>query len=489
MQFSSLLAIEVAINARWRHGPATLTPPLDPSLSIMNRSTFANRLANCFLSAVVFAWSAQVAVAQATFEGPTIDYLNAEVHDPVAQLAAAVDSRAVKLEFDSSHGYLRSVLQALDIPISSQTLVFSKTSLQLQRISPRRPRALYFNDEVYVGWCQQGDVLEFASTDPWQGATFYTLKQSPTETPRFVRDRGQCLTCHASARTQGVPGYLVRSVFPDSRGQPILGSGTFTTDHKSTFEERWGGWYVTGRHGAMRHMGNQTFSEEDRQHNLELGANRETLDGIVSTTPYLSPHSDIVALMVLEHQTQVHNALVAANYETREALHQSFQMNELLERGKGHVSDLAKRRIDHVAERLVGYLLMCNEFPLTAPVSGSSRFADEFMARSKHDSPLNRAQEANSPSRSLRELDLQTRLFRYPCSFLVYSPSFDRLPEEVRLRVIRRMLEVLEGRDDSKEFAHLTVEMRRDILQILRDTKPEFTDTHFLSKASVTAVE
>ncbi len=285
----------------------------------MSIMTTYRRLRAFLLVIVIGAgWSLSAAAQSGTFEGPVIDYLNAEVNDPVAQLAAKIAAGDQSLAYDDQHGYLPAVLTALDIPVSSQTLVFSKTSLQLQRISPRRPRAIYFNDDVYVGWCQRGDVLEFAATDPRQGATFYTLKQERDEQPTFVRDRGQCLSCHASSRTQNVPGYLIRSVFADGSGHPILGSGTFTTDHTSPFEERWGGWYVTGKHGQMRHMGNHLFTQRDpRSEEREAGANRETLDDLFSTDAYLTPHSDLVALMVLEHQTQMHNALAAANYETR----------------------------------------------------------------------------------------------------------------------------------------------------------------------------
>jgi len=399
----------------------------------------------------------------ASFERPPIDYLNAEVHDDVAALAEKIAAGEVELEYDPEHGYLPAVLAALNVPVSSQTLVFSKTSLQLHRISPARPRALYFNDNVYIGFCQRGDVLELAVTDPQQGAIFYTLKQAPTEQPKFVRDRGQCLTCHASSRTQNIPGYLIRSVVSDPGGQPMLGSGTFTTDHTSPLEERWGGWYVTGTHGSRRHMGNATC-REDAELDVESGANLQSLDKLVSTAPYLSPHSDLVALMVLGHQTQVHNAIAAANFETREALHQSYTMNALLDRAPNHVSESAQRRIQKVAERVVNYLLMCDEYPLESPVAGTSRFAEEFVARGSRD----------SQHRSLRELDLETRLFKYPCSFLIYSDAFQTLPAQVHGKILERLHEVLEGRDESPEFAHLSTSLRREILDILQATHPAF---------------
>ncbi|WP_404305823.1 hypothetical protein [Neorhodopirellula lusitana] len=411
-------------------------------------------------------YGASPVLAQSSgFEKPPIDYLNTVVHDPVANLAEKLASGTAELAFDQQHGYLPAVLEALKVPTSSQVLVFSKTSLQLNRISPRRPRSLFFNDDVYVGYCQQGDVLEFAATDAKQGAIFYTLGNSEEQPePKFVRDRGGCLSCHASSRTQNVPGYLVRSVFADAAGRPKFGSGTYTTDHTSDFKERWGGWYVTGSHGDMRHMGNVICKGDEGEIDRESGANRTDLSDSIRLESFLTPHSDIVALMVLEHQTQMHNAIAAANYETRQALHQSYQMNELLERPAGHISDSANRRIDSSVDQVLEYLLFCDEFALTSPVSGSSNFEKEFQERGLRD----------SQGRSLRDFDLQTRMFRYPCSYLIYNDSFEALPDEVRSRIVTKLTAILEGDDTSPEYAHLTPMMRAEILGILQETHPLF---------------
>lgn len=424
--------------------------------------SLSRRLAGLVLLVISFGMPT-VSAQMGSFGGPPIHYMTAEVNDPVAKLSAKLEAGEIELAYDDKHGYLKSVLEALDVPISSQTLVFSKTSLQLQRISPRTPRALYFNDDVYVGFCQRGDVLEFAATDAKQGATFYTMKQSADGPPKVIRDKGICLSCHSSSRTQDVPGYLVRSVFADFSGRPVFGEGTFTTDHTSPLKERWGGWYVTGKHGDAQHMGNVLFKESEGELDRESGANLESLDSIVSTDAYLSGHSDIVALMVLEHQTQMHNAIAWANYETRRAIHQSNQMNELLDREPGYISESAERRINRSADRVLKYLLMCDEFPLEDPITGTSSYTKDFQSRGIRD----------SSGRSLRDLNLQQRLFRYPCSYLIYSPAFDGLPDEVRSRVLDRLKEILLG-NDSPEFAHLTPQMRREILEILRDTKPEF---------------
>ena len=451
---------------------------LPTKITLPTRTVMMNRIRSlCFLPEPTVRWlggltllfgglvsSGPARAQQGGFEKPPIDYLNAPVDDRVAQLARKVQAGQLRLTYDQRFGYLQSVLEALDVPLSSQTLVFSKTSLQLRRISARRPRSLYFNDDVYVGYCQGGDVLEFAATDAKQGAIFYTLEQSDEGRPTFVRDKGGCLSCHASSRTQNVPGYLVHSVFPDAAGRPKLGSGTFTTDQTSQFKDRWGGWYVTGRHGDMRHMGNTICKGDETTFDRDAGANEDDLTDRFRTDGYLTPHSDIVALMVLEHQTQMHNAMAAANYETRQALHQSFQMNELLDRPKGHVSESARRRIDASADRVLKHLLMCDEFALTDSVIGSTEFTEEFAARGPRD----------SKGRSLRDFDLETRLFKNPCSYLIYSDAFDGLPDPVRHEVILRLKAILEGSDDSPEFAHLNRQTRRQILEILRATKPEF---------------
>src|SRR6266700_289496 len=100
--------------------------------------------------------------------------------------------------YERGHGYLRSILQALGVAENSQTLVFSKTSFQFPKISPAHPRALYFNDDVYVGQVHDGASLEFVSFDPMQGAIFYILDEHHVERPRFERAELDCVQCHVA---------------------------------------------------------------------------------------------------------------------------------------------------------------------------------------------------------------------------------------------------------------------------------------------------
>lgn len=406
-----------------------------------------------------------LAWGQIEFEREPIHYGKGRTTDPVAALQKKLDAGEASLEYDDKFGYLPAVLQLLDIQTSSQVLVSSKTSFQLRQISPKRPRALYFNDESYVGWVQDGDVVEVMSTDPWQGEIFYTLSQDKSEKPKFVPDRGQCISCHASSRTEGVPGGLVRSAFVDIGGQPQYGSGTFTTDHSSPFDERWGGWYVTGTHGKMRHMGNVFLTDEQNPEALdrERGANVTSLHDLFDVSRYLTPHSDVAALMVLEHQTQMQNRLTQASYEARAASHHDGIMNAALDRPGDYVSETTERRIAAVGDKLLRYMLLVDEFQLTDRVVGTSDFAKDFQALGPRD----------SRGRSLRDLDLETRLFKYPCSYLIYSRSFEKLPRAVKTYVATRLHDVLVGKDDSGEFDHLSASDRKAIFEIIAETKPD----------------
>jgi hypothetical protein len=390
-----------------------------------------------------------------------IQYAAWPVHDAVARLQKRVDAGEVKLEFREGHGYLESILEALTVRPASQVLVFSKTSFQAPLISPESPRAIYFNDNVAVGWVHGGDVLEFAAVDPKQGVIFYTLDQKSVDKPHFDR-QDTCLQCHASGSTVGVPGLLVRSVYPSETGMPVFSAGSFVTDHRSPLKERWGGWYVSGKHGAQTHMGNAIVRGRDEPVTLDpSGQNVTDLRTRFDTAAYLTPHSDIVALMVLEHQARMTNLITRVGFEARIALDYNAAMNKALRRPENELSESTVRRINSAAEELVEYMLFTEETRLTEPIVGVSGFADSFARESPRD----------SGGRSLRDLDLKTRLFRYPCSYLIYSEAFDQMPPLMKDCVYRRLWQVLSGEEQSQKFASLSSNDRRAILEILRATK------------------
>ncbi|MEO8368761.1 MAG: hypothetical protein ABI806_06150 [Candidatus Solibacter sp.] len=404
-----------------------------------------------------------------------IQYHTAPVMDRVAGLQSQLREGKAKLDFKGQQGFLQAVLKALDVPVSSQVLVYSKTSFQAPRISPRAARALYFTDDVFIGWVPGGDVLEIASVDPRQGVIFYTMDQDPDLKPRVDR-RDECLQCHASGGTLGVPGLVVRSVFVERSGMPVFNAGGFVTDHRSPLSQRWGGWYVTGTHGAQRHMGNVIVEDRDHPDQLdrEKGANVTDLKYRLDTGNYLAPSSDLVALMVLEHQTRMTNLLTRVGWETRLALSDQKAMNQALKQPDDQISDSGRRRIDNAAEALLKYMLFSDEALLEAPVKGNSAFAEEFEARGPRD-------HAN---RSLRKFDLTRRMFRYPCSFLIYSEAFDGLPIMVRDRIYRRLWEVLSGADQTPAYARLTAADRKAIYEILLDTKRDLPEYWRVASAS-----
>jgi hypothetical protein len=398
------------------------------------------------------------------FEREPIRYSSAAPGNRVSRLQERLDSGKAKLTYDKQTGYLRSLLAELDVPVSSQMLVFSKTSLQRQRIAPSTPRAVYFGDDVYVGYCHNGDVLEVSAVDPQLGAVFYTLDQHAAERPRFVRQGDNCLLCHGGSLTHRVPGHVVRSVFTGPTGLPILSAGTTRVDQTTPLEKRWAGWYVTGTHGKQTHLGNLVVRTRTVSFPVEnpAGQNVTDLGDRIVRGAYLSPHSDLVALMVLEHQADAHNHITQANFAARLALHQEQELNRELKLRPTHAWDSTGVRIRSAGDDLVRYLLFCEEAPLTGKVKGTSTFAADFVKRGPRD----------GRGRSLRDLDLEKRLFRYPCSYLIYSEAFDALPARMRDHVLRRLHDVLSGKDTSKDFAHLSAADRKAIREILVATKP-----------------
>jgi hypothetical protein len=359
---------------------------------------------------------------------------NGDLKDPVAVLQRRIENHQVKLKFEKNRGYLKSLLDALQIPRSSQGLVFSKTSSQADWTSGRTPRAVYFNDKVYVAWTPDAPQIDLISMDPNKGPIFYVLSQKQESSSKFARQT-DCRLCHQGGKTMFWPGLVAKSVHTTADGKPMSREVAFSLGHETPISFRWGGWYVTGMlEGAVvkeGHLGNIFTADPDRpgQRDRSLGSDLKDLKGAIDSPRYLSATSDVVALLVFEHQTRMHNLLTQANYETRLALAQGGQ--------SGGSSDESRARIEQAGERLLEYMLFRREAPLDGSFQGTTRFAAEFECRGPRD----------SRGRSLRELQLKTRLFRYPCSYLVYSPSFDGLPQEMKSYLWLRLEQILTGRE------------------------------------------
>ena len=385
---------------------------------------------------------------------PAIGYRTSDVHDSVGELERKLEAGTSRLNYDrNTAGYLRSLLDALHIPVESQMVVFSKTSLQSPLISATNPRAIYFIDDVAVAW-PRGGFIEIAAQDPLQGVQFYMLQQQETESPRLLRAEGirpgGCLLCHQTYATLGVPGMLARSVAAGNDGRLLPYLANYITDDRSPLEERWAGWFVTGSTGTARHLGNPDAVAGTAGEPMAV-SHATTIDSLAdrgALNGYLAPYSDVAALLVFNHQTRLVNLLTRTAWEVR-----------ITEADRGDVPKVAR----DAAVRLVDALLFVDEAPLTGTIASSSGFAATFTAQGPVD--------ANG--RSLRQLDLKTRLMRYPCSYMIYAPAFDRLPAAAKSAVYQRLWNVLSGKESDRKYSKLSAGDRRAILEILRATKTD----------------
>lgn len=374
----------------------------------------------------------------------------------MARLGERLASGEAKLTFrDDEHklGYLPSLLEQLGINPDSQVLVFSKTSFQQDLITPRTPRALYFNDDVTIGFVYDGVVLEVSANDPVQGVQFYSLDAHPAEKPNFVLRGAECASCH-NGTNRGLSGLVIAATYTaaDGRGFYLGTKSLFTaTDHRTPLEDRWGGWYVTGTHGKQVHNGNAVAPDTDHPFDLDRSTslNRTTLQDKIDTSRYYMPTSDLVALMTLEHQTRMTNLITRVGWDTRVAIHD------------GKLAEFDKRLDDEVDE-IATYMLYADEAPLHDTVKGVSTFTKTFPERGPKD----------SKGRSLRDFDLHAKLFRYPMTYMIYSDAFDSLPDVARERIYHRLHDVLTGKDKGAKFEKLASADRQAVLEILQDTKP-----------------
>ncbi len=420
------------------------------------------------LSAGALLWShAQIAVKNqgyVPFSEAPINYRSDNLTDPVAKLQQRLDNGKTKLVYEPGNGYLKSVLKELQIPVDSQTLVFSKTSFQYKKISPDHPRALYFNDDVYIGQVHEGKAIEVVSFDPMQGAIFYLLDEHQAEKPKFERAELDCTQCHIAAGTRGVPGVLLRSISPTATGTQATSTKSFITDQGSAIANRWGGWYVTGKFDPKnaQNMGNAVVVDS-----TSAEAKLSPISAQFDAAKYLSKDSDLVAHLVLAHQTQAHNLITLTNYKARIALFNA-KVNDTSAKSES-LPDSVRQQYEKPAEQLIRYLLFVNEARLTGlgfEADAKSDFAREFASHGIRD----------RRGRSLRDLDLKERTFRYPCSYLIYTESFDSIPEPAKGYVYHRLLQVLTGEDQSADFASISPESRRAVLEILLETKRGLPD-------------
>ncbi len=404
-----------------------------------------------------------------TYELPPINYSHTQPHDAVTHLKADLQSGKLKLA-GTDRQVVQALLRELHIPIASQLLVFSKTSFQSDRINPSHPRALYYTDNSYVGWVP-GGLVEITAIDPKLGPVFYSFDPrsiSPQHQPKFSRE-SDCLRCHGGAFVPGIPAVFARSLYADAAGEPLYHQGTQVVDYRTPFAERWGGWYVTGKHGKTLHRGNVFAGENDGQLVFDPapGANLTNLSSFFSTADYLAGGSDIVSLLVFEHQTAMQNTLTRAGINCRHILDYQKQIQAAFNQSTdedGIHYDSVLNLLDHSALDVVDALLFKDEADLPDTVTGSPAFQKAFTAGAL------RARDGSS----LKDLLLSDHLFKNRCSYLIYSESFLSLPQPLKHRIYARLAAALDPAHPDPRYTYIHHTEQQRIATILRETHSEY---------------
>ena len=381
-------------------------------------------------------------------------YYDRQPQDRFAKLRAALETGHASLDRSSEKSFLESLLDALEIPPTSQTLVFSTTSLQLSLITPANPRAIYFNEDTYLGFIPGGKI-EIISIDPELGGMFYILEiPKPTASPdaslAIERSR-RCMNCHSGSESGYVPGLVIKSVVPGRTGGSLDAFRIDRTGHDIPLLDRFGGWYLTGEHRLTNHWANAIGQPKpgDKISKIPVQPGER-----FSFSRYPVNTSDILPHLVHEHQAGFVNRVLQAGYVARTYLHQS----------NGTLSAAQKNELEKHAHEIVHYLLFTDEAPLPAGgIKGDPAFVRDFTENRRTD----------STGASLKAFDLTSRMFRHRCSYMVYSPLLDSLP--IKDTVFELLKDALESRNDLA--AHIPAEEKKTIQSILVATHPAFLAT------------
>ncbi len=375
---------------------------------------------------------------------PPHEYRSRQPRDRFTRLKDDLESGRLALDQSSEKAFVVSLLAALEIPVSSQMLVFSTTSLQLRLITPSNPRALYFNEEIYIGWVPGGRI-EVLGLDPELGAIFYIFDPPRAGAPVRVERSERCMNCHAGDDTGHVPGIVVKSVVPGSTGGSLTAFRLGETGHGIPFDQRFGGWYITGEN-KISPWGNVIgrFSAGQLQKTTVAPGTR------FDFASYPVPTSDILPQLLHEHQAGFVNRVVQAGYRARTYLHSDGRQ----------LTPAHAAVLDEQARIVARYLLFADEAPLLPGMKVDAAFKADFL----------KTRRAIAGGASLKDFDLQTRLFRNRCSYMIYNPVFTALPAELKQRIFAQLRVALDTTKPSVEYAYLPAAEKQTIRTILKST-------------------
>lgn len=393
------------------------------------------------------------------WEREPIRYSESLARDPLTVLAGGLADGTIPLKGTTPLECMREVLALLKIPEASQVLVFSKTSKQNSLINPWNPRAIYFSSNAYAAYVPGGE-MEIITHDPVLGPIFHLVNLgNPPQSAKIQRATSDCLSCHGTVRTAGVPGVMIRSVFADADGQVLGGMGSVDVDTSTPIPQRWGGYYVTGS-SSLPHFGNRHFSANSKPGSMGVGPELQDLDGKIAIDQYPQSTSDIVALMVLEHQCHVHNLMTAAAYRYRWAAWMARSVDDQADPDQGTAGKLAD---DHAAG-IVDALLFKNAAEMGEGIEGSEAFQSAFL---KH-YPITK------DGQSLADFHLGQKLFKNRCSYMIYSNVFESLPPRVVSGIVKRLRLILEAPEEVEGYEYLGKAERERIVVILNETWPPY---------------
>jgi hypothetical protein len=261
------------------------------------------------------------------------------------------------------------------------------------------------------------------------------------------------MNCHSVAKTRRVPGLSIRSVIPGSNWGKLVSFRDKQIGHQIPISERFGGWHVTGDPGISNHKGNLRGEKVGGKIVTDVIEPGTEFDW----SAYLTETSDILPHLLLEHQAGFMNMALEATYRARTYQHI----------GKGEIKPEHVAVLYGLAEELVRYLLFADEAKFPAGgIRVDPQYREDFLADRK---------EASNGI-SLKDLDLETRLFKHRCSYLIYSDVFQATPDLFRQHVYQVLGEAISTEKPDPDFAYLSVTEKKAIRGILRETLSDLPD-------------